>query len=322
MNKGGNFIISLDFELLWGVFDKVSIDEKIIYFRNTRKLIPEILAIFKQYEIHATWAIVGMLFNTDWKEWQINTPNVLPNYSNDSLSAYKFGNKISIKGFEELCFAKELILKIKDQPNQEIATHTYSHYYCLEEGQTINSFKADLEQCIKLAKSLNIELKSLVFPRNQFNKEYLKICSEMGIQNVRANPSNWYWKEVDKSSFRNKLYRTGDAYFGLNDKSYNIEKKDREEDTPLSQKASRLLRPYSKYKILNSLKLSRIKREMKKAAINGEIYHLWWHPHNFGNNPEKNLMELIEILEYYKYCQMKYDFKSSTMTEINELYGS
>ena len=53
-------VISLDFELLWGVFDKVDYKEKETYFKNTRKVIPKILDLFSENDIHCTWATVGM----------------------------------------------------------------------------------------------------------------------------------------------------------------------------------------------------------------------------------------------------------------------
>ena len=54
MYNNGALVISLDFELLWGVFDKVDWREKKEYFQNTRKLIPQILDLFEQYDIHCT----------------------------------------------------------------------------------------------------------------------------------------------------------------------------------------------------------------------------------------------------------------------------
>jgi len=317
-NKGA-LIISLDFELLWGVFDKVNYKEKEIYFNNTKKVIPEILNLFSEYKIHCTWATVGMLFNADWTEWKTNLPENLPNYKNQSLSAFKYGNSISDLGTEEFCFAKELIKRIQNTSNQEIATHTYSHYYCLEKGQNLQSFEADIKQCIKLAKQLGVDLKSLVFPRNQFNEEYLKVCHENGIENVRSNPTNWYWSDVQNDTLKSKIFRTGDAYIGINDKSYSHSKLVRERGKPLSQKASRLLRPYSSNRAINNLKLKRIMTEMTYAARNKHIYHLWWHPHNFGDNPEENISDLRKLLEHYKKCQEKYNFCSLTMSELNSL---
>lgn len=49
-----------------------------------------------------------------------------------------------------------------------------------------------------------------------------------------------------------------------------------------------ILRPYSAaLKSLEPLKLKRITSELDCAAQEGLIYHLWWHPHNFGVNLEK-----------------------------------
>ena len=53
---------------------------------------------------------------------------------------------------------------------------------------------------------------------------------------------------------------------------------------------------------------------MKYAAKNNEVFHLWWHPHNFGSNMEENFYNLEEILKEYTKLNNKYDFKSSTMT--------
>lgn len=318
-STNGYLVISLDFELLWGVFDKVDHKEKEAYFNNTRKVISEILGLFSEYKIHSTWATVGMLFNKNWEEWSENRPYVLPEYNNSALSAYDYGEAIKSPETEFICFSRDLILQIKNTPDQEIATHTYSHYYCLEEGQTLDSFKSDLEKAIELAEKMEIELKSLVFPRNQFNEDYLKVCYELGIENVRSNPSDWYWKDTQNDSIKNKIFRTGDAYIGTKNKSYKQTDLKVEIGKPLSQKASRLLRPYSNNKFLNDLKLKRIKAEMTFAAKNNEIYHLWWHPHNFGNNPEENIANLKEILKYYLSCNEKYGFQSVTMNEIGLL---
>ncbi|WP_121346383.1 polysaccharide deacetylase family protein [Gillisia mitskevichiae] len=319
MNKSTNgfLVISLDFELLWGVFDKVDHKEKVNYFKNTRKVIPEILGLFSEYDIHCTWATVGMLFNENWEEWRMNIPEISPNYKNTALSAYNYGKALNSPETEFLCFAKDLIQQILNTPFQEIGTHTYSHFYCLEDGQTLASFKGDLENSIKLAKQMGIELKSLVFPRNQFNEDYLKVCYELGIENVRSNPTDWYWKDTQNDSLKNKIFRTGDAYLGLNNKSYKLTDLNIERGKPLSQKAGRLLRSYSANKFLNNLKLERVKSEMTSAAKNNEIYHLWWHPHNFGDDPKNNLKDLHILLEHYKQCTQDFGFQSTNMEELN-----
>jgi len=68
--------------------------------------------------------------------------------------------------------------------------------------------------------------------------------------------------------------------------------------------------------LLESLKIRRIKKAMTYAAKNNLIYHLWWHPHNFGRNTEENLKNLKSILDHYKYLNDKYNFESLSMEEI------
>src|SRR4051794_3707314 len=58
----GVFCVSLDFELYWGVRDKLSLVEYRDNLLGVRNAIPRMLALFQEYEIHATWATVGLLF--------------------------------------------------------------------------------------------------------------------------------------------------------------------------------------------------------------------------------------------------------------------
>ena len=318
MEKNGLLVISLDFELLWGVFDVFqNNNNKSKYFSNTRAVIPTILKEFDKNQIHATWAIVGMLFNENWADWEQNIPELEPTYMNDKLSAYNFGRKINALNSEKLCFAPELVEQISQVPGQEIGTHTYSHYYCMEKGQTIEQFRIDLEQALNLASKKNIKITSLIFPRNQLKEDYLKVCWELGIKTIRSNPDDWYWRDPSSQSLSTKIFRTGESYniFSAR-KSYAIEEIMWRDNLPLAQKASRFLRPCEGNKLLQKLKLTKIKKEMYLAAKKREVYHLWWHPHNFGTRPEESLKELSEILSHFSYCREKYNFQSLNMREV------
>jgi len=46
------------------------------------------------------------------------------------------------------------------------------------------------------------------------------------------------------------------------------------------------------------------------------VYHLWWHPHNFGNFPSESLAGLRSILQKYKQCRETYGMSSLNMKEI------
>src|SRR2546426_12614664 len=56
------FIISLDFELFWGVRDVTTLDRYGANLRGVRDAIPAMLRLFSERGIRATWATVGFLF--------------------------------------------------------------------------------------------------------------------------------------------------------------------------------------------------------------------------------------------------------------------
>jgi peptidoglycan/xylan/chitin deacetylase (PgdA/CDA1 family) len=314
--KRGALVISLDFELVWGLFDHIEINDTVSYFNNTLEAIPQIVSIFEKNSIHATWATVGMLFNENWEEWHSNIPEIIPTYNRIELNPYEYGKKHQKSGLDQLFFAPDLIKSIQSVEGQEIGTHTYSHYYCLEKGQTQEQFEADINQAKKMAQKFNIELKSLVFPRNQFNKEYLEICAKNEIETVRSNPNFWYWDTTKKETFAVKLARTGDAYLPLGKKSYKADSLVL--DKVLCQPASRFLRPQHSLALLNNTRLIRIKNEMIQAAKNGEVYHLWWHPHNFGGDVAGSIKTLQAIVDTYTYCSTTFDMESLTMKELRD----
>ncbi|MFM7838300.1 MAG: polysaccharide deacetylase family protein, partial [Chitinophagaceae bacterium] len=206
--------ISLDFELHWGVFDKKQLDAPgKRYFENTRRVIPQMIALFRQYEAHVTWAVVGMLYHPNAHAWRQHVPPRLPAYQNPAVSSYRWVEENELlEPSDPYHFAPDLIALLEQEPLFEIGTHTYSHYYCQEAGQTPEQFESDLQKAIEMAQSRGHQLRSLVFPRNQFNPAYLQVCRDKGIETVRSNPDVWYWDAARPEGLLKKLFRTGDAY--------------------------------------------------------------------------------------------------------------
>ncbi|MCH7396498.1 polysaccharide deacetylase family protein [Belliella sp. DSM 107340] len=313
------FTISLDFELLWGVFDKVNekIDKQ--YFLKTRQLIPDILRLFEKYNIEATWATVGMLFAENEEEWNSYQPSLLPSYKDQNLSAYQW---VRSKKLDSTChFAPEIIKEIMTFPGQEIGSHTFSHYFTLSKGQTPSQFRADLQAAQKIAKDkFDLSLKSLVFPRNHINPFYMDICWEEGFEQVRVNPPKWYWQETQHEGLLKKAVRSLDCYFGFGERSsYDVEKVIVWQEKLKLMPASRILKPINqKFPLTNARRIQRIKEEMSSAAKNQEVYHLWWHPHNFAVDPQRALGELESILAHYLFLKNKYGMKSMSMQRFGD----
>lgn len=294
------------------------------YFENTRYAFPKMVELFQRYDVHVTWAVVGMLYNRDATAWRRNIPNLQPTYVNPLLSAYAWADTHGLAEPEDpYHFAPDLISLIENDPRFEIGTHTYGHYYCKEPGQTLPQFKDDLEKAVHIAAERGHHMRSLVFPRNQFNEDYLRVCTACGITSVRSNPSAWYWDANRPDDLTKKVFRTGDAYTSmLGHKVVPFEAIDASQQ-PLQLPASRLYRGWTrKSSLLNRLKMQRILQEMEMAARKSAYYHLWWHPHNFGHHPDQCLAELETILQHFHHWHRTQGMWSLTMDETrNYLQG-
>jgi len=316
----GKFVTSLDFELMWGVRDK---KDKTTYGKNiigVHKVIPRLLEIFRRYDIKATFSTVGLLFFQTKQELLENIPTLKPLYNDPNLSPYNGHFDILGDDFKHdlYHFAPILINEIQKYPEQEIGTHTFSHYYCLEQGQTIETFNEDIKSAISIANKYNVGLTSLVFPRNQFNDDYLKICLELGIFCYRGNEQSWLYKAKngENENYFRRAFRLLDAYINLSGHNCYSDQYLKSK-MPIDIPSSRFLRPFSnKTKNLDRLRLFRIKSGMTYAAKNDLTFHLWWHPHNFGINQDENFNFLEKILVHYQFLNTKYNFQSYNMSTL------
>lgn len=319
--KKGYFVISLDYELMWGVRDSQTKESYGKNILGVKSAINEMLECFKCYNVNATFAIVGFLFHEAKDEIVRNIPNLVPGYKNKKLSPYpsiltEIGNN---EQDDPYFFGSSCIANIRQYPNHEIATHTYCHYYCMEEGQNKEQFEQDLNKAIEIAHNKEITFKSIVFPGNQTNIEYLDICKKYGIESYRGNEKGVIYssKSYKKETVLLRILRLIDSYFNLT--GYHCyDTNEIKKSYPFNIPSSRFLRPYSsKLFLLEKLKLMRIKNAMTYAAKNNLVYHLWWHPHNFGINLDHNIAMLNKILIHYQYLNVKYNFLSITMSELS-----
>ena len=112
MIKNGALVISLDFELYWGILDQKRINHYEKNLNGVKRAIEKTLNLFDKYDIHATWATVGFLFAQHIDELKLFFPQEKPNYHHSSLNPYNYiNNTTSLK--KDYHFAPQLIEKIK-----------------------------------------------------------------------------------------------------------------------------------------------------------------------------------------------------------------
>lgn len=295
------FTISLDFELYWGVRDKVSLDDYRQNLIGVRQVVPALLSLFAEFGIHATWATVGLLFFQSKQELLAGLPDRHPQYANAHLSPYP---TLDIIGADEehdpYHYAPSLIAQVAAAPGQEIGSHTFCHYYCLERGQTLDDFRADMQAAVRIAAARGIRPVSIVFPRNQTNSDdYLRVCADLGFKCYRGNQDSWMYRgraDENESVWRRAM-RVADSYVNMSGHNAHAITAPGPHGL-VNLPASRFLRPWTPaLRHAEPLRLRRLRADISHAASRGQLYHLWWHPHNFGRYPGENIAVLRRVLE-------------------------
>lgn len=323
INKNGTFVISLDYEIHWGTFDAMTIEEYGSNLENVNNVIDRLLIISDKYNVKLTFATVGMLFARNKEELLKFNPSKTPSYDKKELDTYRLIDKIGDNEKEDkLHYAQSVIKRINKETNHEIGTHTYSHYNCLVGGQTLKQFEEDVIAAKRIAKHINIDVKSIVFPKNQVNEPYLNTCHKHGIISYRGTEQSFIYNTKYKHIKKYfvpliRLTRLIDGYINITGHNTYKVFKINQSNKIVNLPSSRFLRPYfQKLKFLEKLKIRRVKKSMRYAAKNNELYHLWWHPHNFGANMNENFINLEKIFKEFDKLNKKYNFQSNTMTEL------
>jgi peptidoglycan/xylan/chitin deacetylase (PgdA/CDA1 family) len=319
LHRPGALIISLDFELHWGVRHISPVHGS--YRHNLVgewTVVPRMLGMFREYEIAATWATVGFLFARTRDELEALSPVIRPQYADVSLSPYDepIGNSES----EDLLhFAPSLIEAIRTTPRQEVATHTFSHYYCCEPGQNRETFAADLKSALAIAEQRGVRIRSIVFPQNQHNPEYDDLLIDAGIICYRGSQRSWMYRFSRKTRETpwKRAARLVDAHMNLSGpQTHRWEELVNGRARICNLPASFFLRPFApRFRHLQELHFDRIARSLRRAAAQGEVIHIWWHSHNFGVHQQRNFDFLRRLLEEFALQRETYGMQSMSMAE-------
>jgi len=308
------FTISIDFELFWGMRDVTTIEKYGQNILGGRKAIPKILNLFHEYKINSTWGVVGLAIFQDRDEMENSFPSELPIYKNKNLSPYEHIKTIGKNEDEDpYHFGYSLFDLIKSSSGTEIASHSFSHFYCNEERTNELAFISDLAASKEVLNKYDVNPISFIFCRNQYTEKDLEDLFISGYKNFRGLEDTNYANP--KAGYASRTIRLTDSFLNLtgNNTLFPLVN-----SGLVNVPASRFLRPVSEIDF-KLLRLRRIKNSMTEAAKQGRGYHLWWHPHNFGTNTQGNLSILKNILDHFSELNDKYGFRSLNMSQASRL---
>ena len=324
----GVFVISLDFELHWGVRDHVGRDTFRRSAAGTRAAVRRMLERFEVHSVAATWATVGCLMADDAETLRAWWPERSPGYRVRGLDAQ---DELERGIDAALHIAPELVERIIAAPEQELATHSFSHFYCGEDGVSPASFRADLEAAKKAAARWDVELQSIVFPRNQVAPAMLQVCADAGLRYYRGQPEHVLYRprKSDAQSLPVRAGRLLDAVVPLTGVGRQ-RCADHRPSLMINVPASRFFRPnILRSQTLSTLGLRRVLAEMRDAAKVGALFHLWWHPHNFAAGDfaagdfaagDRAFESLEVVLQHFAYLRSRFGMRSATMASAGHDY--
>ena len=289
-------VMSFDFEMRWGVHEIYGMDESGYKknLENCRPVVEFMLEELAQKNLRATWATVGALGTESWEEYFSLAPPA-PKYENSNIAVRKRYASLDPKG--RYHFAPDLVRLIVNTEGQELGNHTFSHLFFREPGVTAVDFLKDLAAVEKLwSERYGVTPVSLVFPRNQ--SAFLDKLKETSVKIWRGPEPAWFYDCTSRSkdTLIPKCCRLID--------SINPWVRRASEPENGMLRASVFVR-FSLPESLWNLQLARIKNELNKL-MPGNVFHLWWHPHNLGFDLSKGLIRFGEIVDLICYtCENK-----------------
>ncbi|MBX3272708.1 MAG: polysaccharide deacetylase family protein [Sandaracinaceae bacterium] len=283
-------VLSLDFELRWGLHDVLGADRDAYRasLEGTREVVPRLLRMLTERGVSATWACVGALACAGWEDYLARAP-APPEYAAERLRFDLRWSEWDPEG--ALHFAPELVAAVARTPGQELGSHTFSHLFLGEAGVMRRDARADAAATRALFEErFGVRPRSLVFPRNQVC--FTDVLASEGIRVVRTNPPAWYWSRT----------LTQDEVLPLR-VARLIDSVD-----PLTRRAapprvsrvvetigSVLLRVSAPEPVFRAVQV-KLAREARRLR-GGDVLHLWLHPHNLGAAPGPRLARMEALLD-------------------------
>ena len=179
-NKTGYFLFSLDTELAWGYFDldrsrreKFSPDGS-----RERTAIARLIELLDEFDIAATWAVVGHLFYEKCEKCEVCPVLVWQG---------KFRSFELIYGTAAtLWYGADIIERLLASGSMhEIAFHGYTHRVFDEHEMSQQEARTEILEWLRAASRNNISPHAVIFPRNRIG--HLDVFKEAGYVCYRGN---------------------------------------------------------------------------------------------------------------------------------------
>ncbi len=293
----GMFTISLDLELAWGTVDVIGPEKwSELYRREREVVIGRLLDLFIEFDVSATWCILGHLFlDKCAPESGRKHPEIVRAHHAWHPEDWFTNDPCSTVEAAPIFYGRDLVKQIRDcRVAQEIGSHSFSHVIFGDAGCSAEAARSELKECVRLAEEMGIEMSSFVFPRNEIG--HLGLLSEFGFTCYRGTEPNWF----ENMSYPHQVRRAMRLLDVLRAAAPPVVLPERDEKGLWNIPGSAMYFPAHGLRRHISIG-RRTKRAIKgldAAAAQKKIFHLWFHPTNMADEPDRMFAGLREILEH------------------------
>ena len=319
----GTVVVSLDAELAWGYHDEQPsarrADERLgrayaalargyyaghgiteSELNTARKSWIRLLDALDEFDVPATWAVVGHLFLDSCDGEHRSHPLAPEWFANDP------GGDVAER---PLWFAPDLVDAIAERPTEhEIGSHSFSH---VEFGDT--SREAAVAELRATSAATDRSLTSLVFPRNRVG--HLDALAEHGFICYRGNMARWYDDSLLRSAAKltNMLAQRSPPPV-----SHPTVDEHGMVDVPASINLfgfEGLARSLAAPAVADPL-VRQAKSGIERAVAEDGVFHLWFHPNDVLKS--SHIARVRAVLDHVAERRERGDITVATMSEVAE----
>ena len=172
----GTVVFSVDAELGWGFHD---VDHPVDRMEAARPGWHRLVELFDEYEVPATWALVGHLLLSDCDTYHDDHPAGRDWFASERG---KWADR------PDLRYGLDLFDRLEGAAvDHDIGNHTFSHVIFGNEATSREIARAELERSVTIGERRGFDSRSFVFPRNSIG--HRDLLAEYGFTTYRGtNP--------------------------------------------------------------------------------------------------------------------------------------
>jgi hypothetical protein len=312
MNKldSGFFVFSLDTELSTGFFDADEERSKLFSPDGSRerKAIRRLLDLMDEYDIQATWALVGHLFYEKCEHCEICP--VLDWKGKYSSFDEAYGTA------HPLWYGADIVKEILERDKHEIGFHGYTHNIFDEKTMSPAEAKIEITEWLRAAARYGISARSITFPRGVAG--YLSLLKENGFICYRTPDPTSIWT---RNRYFGRYLKTLDHLLGISRLPiYSLEDHVISPEGMIGLPGSMHIKEYwwlEQYMDDTDRHLARFGRVIRgihRAGQEKKIVHLWAHPWEFKT--DKDFVKVRYIFKAVSEEQKQGRMRSVTMSDL------